>query len=104
MKRFAFCVFLLGMLVVGCGSTPIIPTITMLITMIGYFVGTLLSMGSVPNTFTVSTAGAVEITLMMLMTASGAVVGFPIALSVGTFTGAVCSLMIIVNVIVVLKV
>ena len=54
-------------------------------------------MGSVPNTFIVGTAGAVEITLMTLTNSTGAVFTQPVALSVGTLNGTACTSTTTVN-------
>jgi hypothetical protein len=96
-KRSAIFVFVLGSLAAGCGgSTPTTPSTTPQTT-VGFFGGTLSSMGSVPNTVIVGTAGPVEVTLLTLTTASGAVADMPVALSVGTLSGTTCTPTTIVN-------
>jgi len=93
MKRLAIFVIFLSSLAAGCGddgpTTPSTPTTPQ--TTVGFFGGTLTSMGSVSNTFVVGTAGPVEVTLLTLTTATGAVAGVPAALSVGTLSGTDCT-------------
>jgi hypothetical protein len=92
MNRSAFVVIVLGLSAAACGgSTPTTPSNTTPAPSSDFFAGTLSAMGSVPNTFVVSTAGAVEVTLLALTTGAGNVSSVPIALAVGTFTGTVCT-------------
>jgi len=92
MKRRVCLVILFGVFAAACGgNTPTTPSTTTPTTTVGFFGGTLSAMGSVPNTFVVSTAGAVEVTLLTLTTAAGDVASGPVALAVGTFTGSTCT-------------
>ena len=92
MKRCVFLAIVMAVSAAACGgNTPTTPSNTTPTPTSDFFAGTLSAMGSVPNTFVVSTAGAVEVTLLTLTTGAGSVSNVPIALAVGTFTGAVCT-------------
>jgi hypothetical protein len=105
MKRTAFLSLVLALSAAGCGesSTPTTPSADIPTTTTGFFGGTLSTMGSVPNTFVVSTAGPVEVTLLTLTTPAGNVQNLPIALAVGTLTDTVCTPTTTVNVTAALK-
>ena len=83
---------MLGWAAAGCGSsTTTSPSSTTPTTSVGFFGGTLSASGSVPNSFIIATAGAVEVTLLTLNTANGDVASVPVALAVGTFTDTTCT-------------
>ena len=91
MKRCVFLLIVLGLSAAACGgSTPTTPSNTTPAPSADFFGGTLSTMGSVPNTFIVSTSGTVEVTLLTLTTGAGNASGVPIALGLGTLSDTTC--------------